>query len=199
MDTVVRGGTIIDGLGSPGYQGDVGIQDGRIARIGTIEQQGRIEIDARGLLVTPGFVDIHTHYDGQACWDARLQPSSLHGVTTAVMGNCGVGFAPVRPHQREMLVELMEGVEDIPGVVLHEGLPWKWESFEEFLQYLECMPRDIDLCAVELNECVTAPALASPVGRAAAVSHSSGSGKNRGVLELRVALQDRSTPDARLP
>ena len=109
--------------------------------------KGAEEIDAKGLLVTPGFVDIHTHYDGQATWDSRLQPSSWHGVTTAVMGNCGVGFAPVRPQDRDRLIELMEGVEDIPGAALHEGLNWAWESFGQYLDALEARPRDMDLGA----------------------------------------------------
>src|SRR6185436_7443408 len=103
-------------------------------------------IDARGLLVTPGFVDIHTHYDGQVTWDSRVTPSSLHGVTTAVMGNCGVGFAPVQSEHHDMLIELMEGVEDIPGAALHEGLPWTWSSFPEYLDAIERMPHDIDVC-----------------------------------------------------
>src|SRR5439155_1073566 len=115
--------------------------------VGAVGATGREEIDAAGCLVTPGFVDIHTHYDGQVTWDARLAPSSLHGVTTAVLGNCGVGFAPVQPAHHGMLIELMEGVEDIPGAALHEGLPWSWSSFPEYLDHLGGRQYDIDLAA----------------------------------------------------
>src|SRR5690606_24497808 len=114
LDLVIRGGTVIDGTGSPSFEGDVGVAGGKIVAVGKVESRGREEIDARGKLVTPGFVDIHTHYDGQAVWDSQMTPSCWHGVTTAVMGNCGVGFAPCKPADREKLVELMEGVEDIP-------------------------------------------------------------------------------------
>jgi N-acyl-D-aspartate/D-glutamate deacylase len=147
VDLVVRGGAVADGLGSPIFEADVAIDGGRIVEVGTIAASGREEIDAKGLLVTPGFVDIHTHYDGQAVWDSRLAPSSWHGVTTAVMGNCGVGFAPVRAPDRDVLIELMEGVEDIPGTALHEGLDFSWESFGDYLDALESRPRDIDLAA----------------------------------------------------
>ena len=143
-DLVIRGSTVYDGLGSPAMQADIAIKDGRIVRIGTVPEAGREEIDATGKLVAPGFVDIHTHYDGQATWDSRLAPSSDHGVTTVVMGNCGVGFAPCRPEDRERLISLMEGVEDIPNPVLTEGLEWNWESFEEYLNVLEARPHDID-------------------------------------------------------
>ena len=146
-DLVIRGGELADGRGGPLRQADVAVADGRIAAVGRFEGRGREEIDARGKLVTPGFVDVHTHYDGQATWDSRLQPSSWHGVTTAVMGNCGVGFAPVRPEHRARLVELMEGVEDIPGTALHEGLSWRWESFADYLDALAQRPRDVDVAA----------------------------------------------------
>ena len=129
FDLVIRGGTVVDGTGRAPIEADVGIKGNRIAAIGTLAKNGAEEIDAKGRLVTPGFVDIHTHYDGQAVWDSRMTPSSMHGVTTAVMGNCGVGFAPCKPGDREKLVELMEGVEDIPGPVMHEGLKWEWQSF----------------------------------------------------------------------
>ncbi len=144
---VIRGGTIVDGSGGPSYRADIAIENGIISEVGKVSVLGRQEIDADGLLVTPGFVDIHTHYDGQATWDSRLAPSSLHGVTTVVMGNCGVGFAPVRSDQHDMLIRLMEGVEDIPGVVLAEGLDWDWSTFPEYLDALERVPHDIDLCA----------------------------------------------------
>jgi len=147
FDLVIRGGELADGTGGALRQADVAISDGKIAAVGSIAQSGREEIDARGLVVTPGFVDIHTHYDGQATWDAQLAPSSWHGVTTAVMGNCGVGFAPVRTADRERLIELMEGVEDIPGAALHEGLAWNWESFGDYLDAVERRPHDIDIGA----------------------------------------------------
>jgi len=128
-DLVIRGGEILDGSGRPAFRGDIGLQDGKIVEIGALGGKGHQEIDADGALVTPGFVDIHTHYDGQATWAERLSPSSHHGVTTVVMGNCGVGFAPVRESDHDLLIELMEGVEDIPGAALHEGLTWQWETF----------------------------------------------------------------------
>lgn len=147
FDLVIRGGTVVDGSGAAAVTADVAIRDGRIAEVGRVSGAGREEIAADGLLVTPGFVDIHTHYDGQATWDSRLAPSSWHGVTTAVMGNCGVGFAPCRPADQDRLIRLMEGVEDIPGVVLTEGLRWNWESFPQFLDALEERPHDIDFAA----------------------------------------------------
>ena len=147
-DLVIRGGTVIDGTGAAPFKADVALQGNRIAAIGTISGSGTEEIDATGKLVTPGFVDIHTHYDAQAVWDDHLSPSSSHGVTTAVMGNCGVGFAPCKPADRQKLVELMEGVEDIPGAVMNEGLKWEWETFGEYLGALERKPRDIDVCAL---------------------------------------------------
>src|SRR5689334_9226236 len=147
FDLVIRNGSVADGLGGPLVTADVAVKNGKIAAIGKIAGSGREEIDAKGKLVTPGFVDIHTHYDGQATWDPRLQPSSGHGVTTIVMGNCGVGFAPVRPTDHAQLIELMEGVEDIPGAALHEGLPWDWGSISEFLDALERRPHDIDFAA----------------------------------------------------
>jgi N-acyl-D-aspartate/D-glutamate deacylase len=148
FDLVVRGGTVVDGTGSTPREADVGIIGNRIAAVGRIPGAGAEEVDAKGKLVTPGFVDIHTHYDAQAVWDSHMAPSSSHGVTTAVMGNCGVGFAPCKPDDRERLIELMEGVEDIPGAVMHEGLQWEWESFSEYLDALDRRQRDIDLCAL---------------------------------------------------
>ncbi len=142
-DLVIRGGIVVDGSGGPARAADVAIANGVIADVGAVKEKGRREIDADGALVTPGFVDVHTHYDGQATWDQRLQPSSLHGVTTALMGNCGIGFAPARPSDRDRLIELMEGVEDIPGAALHEGLPWTWETMDEYLDALD-IPHDID-------------------------------------------------------
>jgi len=142
---VIRGGTVVDGTGVEPREADVAIEDGRIVEVGKVTRRGDEEVEARGLLVTPGFVDIHTHYDGQATWSSRIAPSSSHGVTTAIMGNCGVGFAPCRPDERDMLVRLMEGVEDIPSVVLEEGLPWNWESFPDYLDALAKRQFDIDL------------------------------------------------------
>ncbi len=147
-DLVVRGGTVIDGTGAEPVVADVAIDSGRISAIGRNLAGGREEIDAKGRIVTPGFVDIHTHYDGQAVWDRFTAPSAWHGVTTAVMGNCGVGFAPCRPADREKLIELMEGVEDIPGPVMHEGLNWQWETFPEYFAALAKQKRDVDLCAL---------------------------------------------------
>ena len=136
-DTVIRGGTIVDGTGAERFVGDVAIDDGKITSVGGKAGPAKQDVDADGLLVTPGWVDVHTHYDGQATWDPVLAPSSWQGVTTVLMGNCGVGFAPCRPNDREALVDLMEGVEDIPGIVLNEGLQWDWESFPEFLDALD--------------------------------------------------------------
>ena len=147
-DLVVRNGTLVDGTGAEPRQADVAVTNGKIAQVGKITGSGREEIDAKGKVVTPGFVDIHTHYDGQAVWDKHMAPSAWHGVTTAVMGNCGVGFAPCKPADRQKLIELMEGVEDIPGAVMHEGLTWEWESFGEYLSALERKQRDVDVCAL---------------------------------------------------
>ena len=147
-DLVIRGGTVVDGTGAAPIEADIAIEGGRISEVGRVAARGREEIDARGRIVSPGFVDIHTHYDGQAVWDSHLAPSAWHGVTTAVMGNCGVGFAPCRAADRDRLIELMEGVEDIPGPILHEGLDWRWESFPEYLDALDARPRDIDICTL---------------------------------------------------
>jgi len=146
-DLIIRGGTIVDGTGDPSFEGDVAIDGNRIVAVGKATGSARREIDAKGMMVTPGWVDIHTHYDGQASWDSLLAPSSWHGVTTAVMGNCGVGFAPVKPDKRQFLIELMEGVEDIPGTALAEGIDWQWESFPEYLDAIERKPRAIDVGA----------------------------------------------------
>ncbi len=147
FDLVIRSGTVVDGTGAAPRTADVAVTDGRIVEIGRVGGKGVREIDADGAIVAPGFVDIHTHYDGQATWDERLQPSSLHGVTTVVSGNCGVGFAPVHVSDHERLVELMEGVEDIPGAVLDEGLPWEWESIPDYLDALDRRHYDIDVAA----------------------------------------------------
>jgi N-acyl-D-aspartate/D-glutamate deacylase len=136
-DILIQGGNVVDGTGAPAYQADVAVQGGLIVAVGHQLGDAHRVIDARGLLVTPGFVDIHTHYDGQATWDAFLTPSCWHGVTTAVFGNCGVGFAPVRPGSADYLINLMEGVEDIPGTVLAEGIDWSWETFPQYLDALE--------------------------------------------------------------
>jgi N-acyl-D-aspartate/D-glutamate deacylase len=147
-DLVIRGGTVVDGTGAAPFEADVAVQAGRIVEVGRVAGRGAEEIDARGLLVTPGFVDIHTHYDAQASWSERLISSSINGVTTALIGNCGVGFAPCRPERREMLVKLMEGVEDLPEVVLTEGLPWSWESFPDYMDFLASRRYDTDIAAM---------------------------------------------------
>ena len=146
-DIVIRGGTIIDGTGAPRFAGDVAIDGDRIVAVGGKAGPARRVIEADGLLVTPGWVDVHTHYDGQATWDPVLAPSSWHGVTTILFGNCGVGFAPVRPEHRNELIDLMEAVEDIPGTALSEGLNWEWESFPQYLDALARLPRTIDVAA----------------------------------------------------
>lgn len=147
-DIIIRGGTIVDGTGAPRFQADIAITDGIITAVaGHIDGDARETIDARGLLVTPGFIDIHTHYDGQVSWDTLLEPSSAHGVTTVVVGNCGVGFAPVRPGKEEWLVQLMEGVEDIPGTALHEGISWEWETFPEYLDAIDERRYAVDVAA----------------------------------------------------
>ena len=144
-DIVIRGGKVYDGTGADPVMADVAIDGDRISAVGTIEMRGREEIDATGKIVTPGFVDIHTHFDGQVTWDPLLAPSSYHGVTTIVTGNCGVGFAPCKPEQRNWLIGLMEGVEDIPGTALHEGIQWDWETFPEYLDVLEKKPLALDV------------------------------------------------------
>ncbi len=146
-DLVIRGGRIVDGSGAQERLGDVAVEDGRIAAVGVDLGRARRDVNADGLLVTPGFVDIHTHYDGQATWDSYLTPSSWHGVTTAVFGNCSVGFAPVKPDQTDYLINLMEGVEDIPGTVLSEGVSFDWETFPEYLDALEQRDRVMDIGA----------------------------------------------------
>src|SRR5690348_3713974 len=148
-ELVIRGGTLVDGTGAPSRTADIAVDDGRITEVaapGKLDDDAATRtIDADGLLVTPGFVDLHTHYDGQVTWDPLLSPSCWHGVTTVVMGNCGVGFAPVRPGQEDWLIQLMEGVEDIPGTALNEGITWGWETFPEYLDVLDAMPRAIDV------------------------------------------------------
>ncbi len=144
-DLVIRGGRLVDGSGAPAVNGDLAIDGDRITQVGGKAGPGRREIEANGLLVTPGFVDVHTHYDGQATWDPYLAPSGWHGVTTLVMGNCGVGFAPARPDRHDWLIQLMEGVEDIPGSALAEGIKWGWETFPEYLDTLEKFPRALDI------------------------------------------------------
>src|SRR3982074_3686265 len=146
-DTVIRGSTIVDGSGKPGYTGDVALEGGKIAQVGGKAGPAKREIDANGLLVTPGWVDVHTHYDGQATWDPVLAPSSWQGVTTILFGNCGVGFAPVRREHRVGLIDLMEAIEDIPGTALTEGLNWEGESFPDYLDALARLPRTIDVAA----------------------------------------------------
>ena len=145
FDLIIKNGLIYDGKGSEPFKADLAILNEKIVEIGKIEDEGKKVIDASGKIVTPGFVDIHTHYDGQVTWDPYLRPSTYHGVTTVVMGNCGVGFSPCKPDQRDWLIGLMEGVEDIPGTALHEGIDWEWESFPEYLDALEKKPLAIDV------------------------------------------------------
>ncbi len=144
-DLIIRNGTIVDGTGNPRFSGDIAVKDGLIAAVGKVHGDATKEIDAAGKVVTPGFVDVHTHYDGQATWDQEMAPSSWHGVTSVVMGNCGVGFAPAAPDRHKWLIELMEGVEDIPGTALAEGMKWNWETFPEYLDALEELPRTVDV------------------------------------------------------
>src|ERR1700691_4826337 len=144
---VIRGGNVADGLGGELYEADVAIADGRIVEVGRVAGKGKQEIDARGKLVAPGFVDLHTHYDGQVTWSQDINPSSQNGVTTAIMGNCGVGFAPCKPADQVRLIQLMEGVEDIPEPVLSAGIPWAWESFPEYMDWLSQRHFDMDIGA----------------------------------------------------
>src|SRR3984885_3125943 len=146
-ELIIRSGAVVDGNGGEPFPGDVAVDHGVIAAVGIVSGRGEREIDAAGAVIAPGFVDVHTHYDGQATWDDRLQPSSWHGVTTVVMGNCGVGFAPCRPQDRERLIRLMEGVEDIPYPVMSEGLRWNWESFPDYLDQLQTRRVDVDFAA----------------------------------------------------
>ena len=145
FDLVIRGGTVVDGTGVPGYAADVAIKDGLIVEVGAVTGTAREEIDAAGAIITPGFIDVHTHYDGQFLWDDRLDPSFSHGVTTAIGGNCGVGFAPVLPEHKQALIELMEGVEEIPGIVLDEGLDWDWKTFPDYLDRLAAREYTMDV------------------------------------------------------
>ena len=144
LDLVIRGATVVDGTGDLPFNADVGIRDGRIAEVGHIGGTARETLQAEGAWLTPGFVDIHTHYDGQATWDETFSPSIHHGVTTLLMGNCGVGFAPLRPGSEDRLIKLMEGVEDIPGVALREGVRFSWESFSQYMDALDAMPHSLD-------------------------------------------------------
>jgi len=144
-DILIKGGTVVDGRGGDPFAADVAIVGNKIAAIGHDLGEAQETVDATGCHVTPGFVDIHTHYDGQATWDQEMAPSSWHGVTTVVMGNCGVGFAPAAPERHDWLIGLMEGVEDIPGSALSEGMPWNWETFPDYLDALEGLPRSVDV------------------------------------------------------
>ena len=171
-DVVIRNGTVVDGSGAPALPPgtDVAIDGDRITAVGTVDEKGRREVDAEGHLVTPGFVDIHTHYDGQATWDPDISPTSWHGVTTIVMGNCGVGFAPADPTRRDFLIQLMEGVEDIPGTALAEGMTWNWETFPEYLDELARMPRVLDVSALVPHGAVRAYVMGERGGNAPATA-----------------------------
>ena len=154
LDTLIRGGTVIDGTGAEPTRADIGIRDGRIVAVGAVDEPAGQTIDATGLHVLPGFIDIHTHYDGQASWDETFTPSIYHGVTTVVMGNCGVGFAPVRPGDRDVLIDLMEGVEEIPGSALTEGMRWNWESFTDYGRALDAIPHSLDFMTLVPHDCL---------------------------------------------
>jgi N-acyl-D-aspartate/D-glutamate deacylase len=154
IDLLIRGGTVVDGTGTEPCTADVGIDDGRIVAVGRVERAARRVIDADGALVTPGFVDIHTHYDGQASWDETFSPSVFHGVTTLVMGNCGVGFAPVRNGDQQRLISLMEGVEEIPGAALAEGIHWNWTHFRGFMEALDAIPHTLDFMTLVPHDCL---------------------------------------------
>lgn len=154
FDTLIRGATLLDGTGGAAYTADIGITDGRISAIGKLTDAARQTLDADGLHATPGFVDIHTHYDGQASWDQTFSPSIYHGVTTVVMGNCGVGFAPVQPGDEDRLVRLMEGVEEIPGAALAEGVRWGWRSFTDYARQLDAMPHTLDFMTLVPHDCL---------------------------------------------
>ncbi|MBS1849204.1 MAG: amidohydrolase family protein, partial [Actinobacteria bacterium] len=148
FDTVIAGGTVVDGTGARPFHADVAVTDGRIVEVGDVTGATRHRVDADGLLVTPGWVDVHTHYDGQVTWDDTIEPSASNGVTTVVMGNCGVGFAPARPADTDALIDLMEGVEDIPGTALSVGMPWgEWETFAEYLDVLAARSYAVDIAA----------------------------------------------------
>ncbi|MBB6124217.1 N-acyl-D-amino-acid deacylase family protein [Sphingobium subterraneum] len=147
LDVVIRGGTVVDGSGGEPYRADVGIVGDTISVVGKIDDVGRVEVDATGQFVTPGFIDPHTHYDAQVTWSHSLRPSTYHGVTTVVMGNCGVGFAPCKPQHRDILVTLMEGIEDIPEIVMTEGMPWQWETFPNYLDFIGARAFDADVAA----------------------------------------------------
>src|SRR6201996_1161149 len=164
-DRIIKGGTVVDGSGSAPFTADVALQDGRIAEVGRITAAARETIDADGLLVTPGWVDIHSHYDGQVTWDSQLAPSFWHGVTTVLMGNCGVGFAPARPEKRDWLIGLMEGVEDIPGTALAEGINWEWESFPEYLDALSGKSWALDIAAQMPHGALRAYVMGDRAGR----------------------------------
>ncbi|MBP6530008.1 MAG: amidohydrolase family protein [Burkholderiales bacterium] len=154
LDVLIRNGTIVDGTGADPFVADVAIRDGKIVAMGDVDEPAKRTIDATGLHVMPGFIDIHTHYDGQASWDETFTPSIYHGVTTLVMGNCGVGFAPVRPGDRDVLIDLMEGVEEIPGTALSEGMTWNWETFTDYGRALDAMPHSLDFMTLVPHDCL---------------------------------------------
>ncbi|MGE0152174.1 MAG: amidohydrolase family protein [Reyranellaceae bacterium] len=182
LSLAIRGGEIVDGSGQPAFRADVGVRDGVIVAVGSSVERAETEIDARGCLVTPGFIDVHTHYDAQVTWSNHIAPSSFNGVTTVLMGNCGVGFAPCNPEHREMLVEFMEGVEDIPRAVLKDGLPWSWRTFPEFLDFLSHRQFDLDVCAM-----LTHSALRLYVMGQRAIDQAPSDAADRGIMTKLVA------------
>ncbi len=169
-DLMIRGGQIVDGSGAAPFSGDIAVSDGRIAAIGDCPGDAKKTLDAEGAIVTPGFIDLHTHYDGQISWDEELRPSVNFGVTTAVLGNCGVGFAPVRPDDHDRLISLMEGVEDIPGTALHEGIPWTWESFPQYLDAIDAIPHSIDFAVMAVHDPIRVYAMGERAGHEVAAT-----------------------------
>src|ERR1700712_2422581 len=197
-DIVITGGTVVDGTGAEPFTADIAIDGDRITEVGNVSGPAKRTIDAAGAIVTPGFVDVHAHYDGQAMWDDLLVPSSWHGVTTVVMGNCGVGFAPVRAGDRDRLIELMEGVEDIPGTALHEGLDWQWESFPEYLDALDRRHHDIDIGAQLPHSALRLYVMGERGGRLEPATHADAAGMRRLTTEaMRAGAMGFSTSRTR--
>ncbi len=170
FDLKITGGLVYDGSGGEAARADVAVKDGIIAELGDCSGSAAKVVDADGAIVTPGFIDLHTHYDGQVSWDEEMRPSVNFGVTTAIMGNCGVGFAPVKPQDHDRLIRLMEGVEDIPGTALHEGITWAWESFPEYLDAIDALPHTIDFGVMAVHDPIRVYAMGERAGHEEAAS-----------------------------